>query len=81
MMTHGDLPYEALRAWGMQADLVRPPGLAQLLRFGLAAWITVIRQTLTLPTTAVSPAQEVARCAAPTALVPIVATMLREVQR
>ena len=81
MKVRSDQDYEALRAWGRHEDLTRPPGLAQFLRFGLATWLRLMGQSLPSPATAPLRGQEGTTDAAPSLLVGILATMLREVQR
>jgi hypothetical protein len=36
-------PYESLRMWALHPSLDRPPGLAPLLRFGMASWIAFLQ--------------------------------------
>jgi hypothetical protein len=69
--------YEPLRAWALHPSFLRPPGLAQLLRGGMATWLQTAQSLLVPPSQEESRALRTSQATTP--LSTLVAAMIREV--
>ncbi len=72
-----ELDYEPLRTWALLPSSVRPPGLAQILRGGLAAWFRTAQSLPVIASQAFSGPPPVSGSAPP--LSTLVAAMIAEV--
>jgi len=69
--------YEPLRAWALHPSFLRPPGLAQLLRGGMATWLQTAQSLLVPPARERALTQTTPHATTP--LSTLVAAMIREV--
>jgi len=72
-----EAPYEPLRAWALHPSLVRPPGIAQILRGGLITWLQTAQSLPAVQSGEVGIAQITHVDATP--LSTLMAAMIREV--